>query len=204
MRQAASGWSRLAPANRAPLLFDAGGCALTEAVKTIDWGRYGLKNIDNMPVTLFINLVSVFVPYTGAGKQAVANEDEIIEELRFAVMEVARDLDRYISGKSKDEQRDQKRKAILRYVKQISADLPYLSGKDYKSAELEKKLIHLIESKYTKIFEHGRGGGTAAAAEEAEQIADEAAKQVRKAKKELAASSEKKKAKDGGDEEVEE
>ena len=190
-------------ANRAPLLFDAGGCAITEAVKTIDWGRYGLRNVEQMPITLFINLVSVFIPYTGAGKQAVANEEEVIEELRFAIMEIARDLDRYISGKSKDEQREQKRKAIMRYVKQISADLPYLSAKDIKSSELEKKLIHLIESKYTKIFEHGRGGGTAAAAAEAEEIAEDAAKQVKKAKKELSSVS-KKKAKDSGEEEEEE
>jgi len=193
-------------ANRAPLLFDAGGCAITEGVKTIDWGRYGLKNIDHMPVTLFINLVSVFIPYTGAGKQAVANEDEVIEELRFAIMEIARDLDRYISGKSKDEQREMKRKAIMRYVKQIAGDLPYLSGnKDLKSGELEKKLIHLIENKYTKIFEHGRGGGTAAAAAEADEIAEDVAKQIKKAKK-AAASTEKlkKTGKDGGEDDIEE
>ena len=190
-------------ANRAPLSFDAGGCVITEAVKTIDWGRYGLKNIEQMSVTLFINLVSVFIPYTGAGKQAVANEEEIVEELRFAIMEIARDLDRYISGKSRDEQREQKRKAIMRYVKQISSDLPYLSGKEIKSSELEKKLIHLIENKYTKIFEHGRGGGTAAAAAEAAEIAEEGAKRMKKEKKGEKKSLEKKKAKEN-EEEVEE
>ncbi|MEM2974008.1 MAG: DNA topoisomerase VI subunit B [Candidatus Micrarchaeia archaeon] len=174
-------------ANRAPLLFDAGGCAITEAVKTIDWGRYGLKNIDQMPVTLFINLVSVFIPYTGAGKQAIASEEEILEELRFAIMEVARDLDRYLSGKIRDEQREMKRKAIMRYVKQIASDLPYLSSTDLKSEELEKKLIYLIENKYTKIFEHGRGGGVAAAEAEAEEIARKAAKHLKKAKKERTA-----------------
>ncbi|MCX8202377.1 MAG: DNA topoisomerase VI subunit B [Candidatus Micrarchaeota archaeon] len=142
-------------ANRAPLLFDAGGCATMEAVKTIDWGRYGLKDIENMPVTLFMNLVSVHVPYTSAGKQAISNEEEIVEEFRYAIMEVARDLDRYLSGKIRDEQREARKKAIMRYVKQISSDLPYLAG-EKTSEELEKKLLHIIESKYSKMFDKGR------------------------------------------------
>ncbi|MEM3408242.1 MAG: DNA topoisomerase VI subunit B [Candidatus Micrarchaeia archaeon] len=142
-------------ANRAPLLFDAGGCATMEAVKTIDWSRYGLKDIENMPVTLFMNLVSVHVPYTSAGKQAIAAEEEIVEEFRYAIMEVARDLDRYLSGKIREEQREARKKAIMRYVKQISLDLPYLAG-EKTPEELEKKLINIIESKYSKIFEKGR------------------------------------------------
>lgn len=136
-------------ANRAPLLFDAGGCGTTEAVKTIDWNRYSLKNVWQMPVTLFINIVSVFVPYTGAGKQAIADEEEVIEELRFAIMEVARDLDRYLSGKVRDEQREARKKAIMRYIKQLAADLPYLAGKG-TAADLEKRLVYLVEHKYLK------------------------------------------------------
>ncbi|MBU2100819.1 DNA topoisomerase VI subunit B, partial [Candidatus Micrarchaeota archaeon] len=30
-------------ANKAPLLFDGGGCAITKAVQTIDWKRYGIQ-----------------------------------------------------------------------------------------------------------------------------------------------------------------
>ncbi len=139
-------------ANRAPLLFDAGGCATMEAVKTIDWNRYGLKDIENMPVTIFMNLVSVHVPYTSAGKQAISTEEEIVEEFRYALMEVARDLDRYISGKIRDEQRESRKKAIKRYVKQLASDLPYLAGRG-NTPEIEKKLIYLIENKYAKIFD---------------------------------------------------
>src|SRR3989338_975281 len=46
-------------ANRAPLLFDTGGCATTKAVQSIDWKRYGLKNFKNAPLTIFVNLISV-------------------------------------------------------------------------------------------------------------------------------------------------
>ena len=159
-------------ANRAPLLFDAGGCATMEAVKTIDWNRYGLKDIDNMAVTIFMNLVSVHVPYTSAGKQAISNEDEIVEEFRYAIMEVARDLDRYLSGKIRDEQRSSRRKAIMRYVKQLSSDLPHLAG-ERTQEDLEKKLIHIIDSKYSKIFEKGK-----LSAEEEKEIKKQAEKEM--------------------------
>ena len=45
-------------ANRVPLTFDAGSCAITEALKSIDWRRYGLRDLDNTPLTLFVNIIS--------------------------------------------------------------------------------------------------------------------------------------------------
>jgi len=44
-------------ANRVPLTFDQGSCAITEALKSIDWRRYGLRDLDNTPLTLFVNIV---------------------------------------------------------------------------------------------------------------------------------------------------
>ncbi|MEM3399204.1 MAG: DNA topoisomerase VI subunit B, partial [Candidatus Micrarchaeia archaeon] len=82
-------------ANKVPLLFDSGGCAITEAVKTIEWKRYGIKDFENEPITVIVSFVSVYVPYTGAGKQAVSGEEEIVTEIRYAVMECARKLQRY-------------------------------------------------------------------------------------------------------------
>ncbi|MFN6992069.1 MAG: DNA topoisomerase VI subunit B, partial [Fervidobacterium sp.] len=136
-------------ANKAPLLFDSSGCAITEAIKTIDWNRYKLKDIENMPVTIFVNFVSVFVPYTGAGKTAIASEDEIVEEIRYAIMEVARDLSNYISGKIREKVSEERKKAIMRYIKQLSEDISYLS-EEKKAEEIEKKLLQLVEEKYKK------------------------------------------------------
>ncbi len=144
-------------ANRAPLLFDGGGCATTEAVKTIDWKRYDIKEFDSEPLTVFINFVSVYVPYTGAGKQAISLEEEIITEIRYAVMEVARDLQRYVHGKYRAHERENKIKAIMRYVKQLSADLPDLAGEG-KPEQLEAKLIKLIETKYMEGELEGEEG----------------------------------------------
>ncbi len=141
-------------ANRAPLLFDNSGCAITEAVKEIDWKRYKLKNFDEEPLSVFVNISSVYVPYTSAGKQAISNDEEIMQEIKNAIMEAARDLQRYLSGIHREKERGERKKAILRYVTQLSKDLPELAGRG-KSAELEKKLIHLIETKYSGQIENG-------------------------------------------------
>ncbi len=141
-------------ANRAPLLFDNSGCAIMEAVKEIDWKRYKLKNFEEEPISIFVNISSVYVPYTSAGKQAISNEEEITQEIKNAIMEAARDLQRYLSGLNRERDRVERKKAILRYVTQLSKDLPELAGKG-KSAELEKKLIHLIETKYSGQIENG-------------------------------------------------
>jgi len=143
-------------ANRAPLLFDNSGCAITEAVKAIDWKRYKLKNFDEEPLSVFVNISSVYVPYTSAGKQAISDDDEIVQEIKNAIMEAARDLQAYLSGIRRDHDRKERRKAILRYVSQLSHDLPDLAGKG-KATDIEKKLIVLIETKYSSQIESEDG-----------------------------------------------
>lgn len=141
-------------ANRAPLLFDNSGCAITEAVKEIDWKRYKLRNFEEEPISIFVNISSVYVPYTSAGKQAISNEEEIVAEIKNAIMEAARDLQRYLGGKTRERDRVERKKAILRYVQQLSKDLPELAGKG-KAAEIEKMLVHLIETKYSDQIANG-------------------------------------------------
>ncbi len=133
-------------ANRVPLLFDAGGCAITETVKTMDWKRYNLKEFDQDPVAVLINVVSVHIPYTSAGKQAIAAEEELVSEIKNALMEAARGMARYISGKRKEKEIATKKKVVSRYVPQLSKDLETLTSKnkDY----IAEKLNKIIDNKY--------------------------------------------------------
>ncbi len=137
-------------ANRVPLLFDAGGCGITEAVKNLDWKRYGIKNFDDEGITVFINFASVHVPYTGAGKQAISNDEEIIDEIRNAVQEAARAMQRYVGSVVREREKESKKKAVLKYAEQLSKDLADLSG-EKNSEELKKMLIAIVENKYSGI-----------------------------------------------------
>jgi len=137
-------------ANRVPLLFDAGADAITEAIKTIDWARYDLKNWEEMPVTMFVNFTSVFVPYTGAGKLAIAQEEEIVAEIRYALMECARGVATFIHNLKRAEEQEQRRTLFFRYIGEISQALSEITGKE--QLVLETKLRKIAE-KRTAIAE---------------------------------------------------
>ena len=137
-------------ANRAPLLFDSGGCAITKAVQTIEWKRYGVKDLENVPLTVFVNLISVHVPYTSAGKQAIAEEEEIIEEIRLALMDTGRKTARYIANKQKEYDKKIRRETFYKYIPEIAAALHNITKEDEK--KLREKLEKLVTEKL-KIIE---------------------------------------------------
>ena len=103
-------------ANRVPLTFDAGSCAITEALKSIDWKRYGLRDMDNTPLTLFVNIISTQVPYLSTGKQSVSPEPEIVHEIRQATMKLARKLQKHIRSKKAAKEKEKRSKVFEEYV----------------------------------------------------------------------------------------
>lgn len=177
-------------ANRVPLLFDSGGCALTKAVQTVDWRRYGIKDLDNAPLTVFIHILSVHIPYTGAGKQAVADEEEVMEELRLALMDTGRKIYRYVAMKKREEEKQQKRKLFMKYAAEVAYGLQELTKE--KKDVIEKKLLQIVLQRL-KIEEEQM------AKEEVPEELDE--KELEKeAKKEKEKKGKKKKSRLGGEE----
>ena len=138
-------------ANRVPLLFDSGGCAITEAVKSIDWKRYGLQDIYSSPVVILVNLSSTHIPYTTAGKQAIASVPEVFNEIRQALMEVGRKLKEYNSRVSTVQDLLQKKKVLEHYLPLIAESLAELTGRS--KTQLESFLKSLVEERYRRINE---------------------------------------------------
>ncbi len=137
-------------ANKVPLLFDTGSCAITEAVNGIEWKRYSIARFEEEPVSVLVNVSSVYIPYSGVGKQAIAQEDEIVEEIRLAVQDAGRKLQRFLSGERQRSVQESGYKTIIRYVDQLAADLEEITGK--KKEETAKELKSLIEKKYKNLF----------------------------------------------------
>ncbi len=134
-------------ANRAPLMFDAGGCVITEAAKSIDWKRYGVKDDEKAPLAIFVNIVSTFVPYTSTGKQAVAREAEVLDEIRMGIMSVARNLKRHLTHKRRIFERASRRSSLLRYIDETSEAIARLSEED--QSEIKENLQKLVDDKFT-------------------------------------------------------
>ncbi|MDI6883614.1 MAG: DNA topoisomerase VI subunit B [Hadesarchaea archaeon] len=136
-------------ANRAPLIFDQGGCAITAAIRSIEWRRYGVDPA-TAPITLFVNIASAYVPYTSAGKQSIADEPEVLNEIRTAVMEAARELRRFLYRRIRLKERQERAGIFEQY-------LPIIAKKAAVLAGVKEPDIKLLLKKVTGV-EHAKEG----------------------------------------------
>ncbi len=119
-------------ANRVPLLYQQGDCAMTKAMATIDWRRYGLQGdkLPEGPIAIFIHMASVWVPFTSESKEAVASYPIILKEVKLALQEATRKLSLYLSGMRKAQYQQERMKIFERYAGDTATALAELTGRD--------------------------------------------------------------------------
>ena len=89
-------------ANRVPLLYQQGACAITKSIAEVDWRRYGLeqrggKGIPFGPAIILVHVASTKVPFTSEGKEAVASFAELQNEIEQALRLCARNLKSHLN-----------------------------------------------------------------------------------------------------------
>jgi len=134
-------------ANRAPLLYQAGACALAQAAANVDWRRYGLEQRGGQglpygPAILLLHVCSTKVPYTNEAKEAVSAVPEILTELDLALKEVGRRLKTHLTKK----ERKVKTREKFDIVQKI---LPLIAQ---KSATIVGKKVPSLDGTITKIM----------------------------------------------------
>jgi DNA topoisomerase-6 subunit B len=119
-------------ANKVPLMYHQGDCAITEAVKELDWRRYGLQqssgSIPSGPMLILVHFISVWVPFTSEGKQAIASYPEIIKEVKLALQDAGRKLKVYISKRKKSKELQMRQNLFERYIPEVAIALSRTSG----------------------------------------------------------------------------
>jgi DNA topoisomerase-6 subunit B len=119
-------------ANRVPLLYQQGACAITDAVCKVDWKSYGLQQSrNNMPVgpaVVFVHMASVWVPFTSESKEAVASYPKIAKELRLGLQECGRKLQGFVNKRKKIAYEHKRRSIFERYIPEVARALNSLSG----------------------------------------------------------------------------
>lgn len=87
-------------ANRVPLQFDKAACAIVKAIETVNWKAYGLLQPKNSiplgPYVIAVSVVSPFIKFKNASKETIDASDELVEELRLAIMQAGQKLSRHI------------------------------------------------------------------------------------------------------------
>jgi DNA topoisomerase-6 subunit B len=119
-------------ANRVPLQYQAAACAMTKAVMGVPWKLYGLQQSRGAlpigPVVVMVSMSSVWVPYTSESKEAVAHYPEIVKELRLALMEAGRRLQRFLNKRKRQTDEAKKRSYIEKYLDPIQEALSEILG----------------------------------------------------------------------------
>jgi len=111
-------------ANRVPLLYQQGACAVTKAISEMDWRRYGLeqrggKGIPYGPAIILVHVASTKVPFTSEGKEAVASFPELQSEIGLALRLCARNLKSHLNKM----ERKKKTHAKFEIVQEILPDM---------------------------------------------------------------------------------
>ena len=142
-------------ANRVPLLYKAGECAITKAIKDINWKRYGFDVEGDLPknALILVHVASVKVPYTSESKEAIADIPEIREEIKRALQEVARQVQTYIRKRMATKELAEKYLKFYAYGLEVQKYLPKLVDKDVDSivekavlAKLKEELKEMIRT----------------------------------------------------------
>ena len=93
-------------ANRVPLMYQQGGCLLTKAIESVDWRQYGLdqaggRGVPKGPAAILVHLASTNVQFTSEAKEALSDNEMVMEEGRKAMLEMGRGLRKHLEKKKK-------------------------------------------------------------------------------------------------------
>ena len=106
-------------ANRVPLQFDKGGCAITKAVESVNWKAYGLnqpkKSLPQGPYVFAVSVTSPFIKFKNASKETIDSSDDLVEEIRLALMKAGQKLSRHIKREHKAEDLERKIQHIEKF-----------------------------------------------------------------------------------------
>lgn len=143
-------------ANRVPLLYQPGACAINKSVVQTKWRNYGLgQSKGSLPVgpcTIVVHIASVWVPFTSESKEAIAHYPEIIKDIKLALQECGRKLNIYVRKKRHIAAEGKKRDYITAFIPHVGEalkELLKLKEKDQK--KVEKLLKTILERKRGKL-----------------------------------------------------
>jgi DNA topoisomerase-6 subunit B len=155
-------------ANRVPLQFDKSGCAITWAIESVNWKSYGLQQPkDSLPLGPYIfavSLVSPFIKFKNASKETVDASEELVAEIRLALIQAGQKLSRHINKETKEADLERKLAHIEQFGPILVESLAHIVGanaarKQRAEAGLKKLLgrdsevaISALEQAETKLL----------------------------------------------------
>jgi DNA topoisomerase-6 subunit B len=136
-------------ANRVPLLYQPGACAVTKSVIETSWRNYGLTQprgaLPQGPIVIFVHMASVWVPFTSESKEAVADYDEIRKEIRLALNEAGRRLSSFVRKRERAALELKRRDVFEAYIEEVADACKRLKKGKLDAEDLKKRLAKIAK-----------------------------------------------------------
>ncbi len=136
-------------ANRVPLQFDKSGCAITWAIESVNWKSYGIgQPKDSLPIGPYVFAVSVvspFIKFKNASKETIDASDELVGEIRLALIQAGQKLSRHIKKENKEADLERKLAHIEQFGPILVEKLAQLVGaSDARKKRAEEGLMKIL------------------------------------------------------------
>jgi DNA topoisomerase-6 subunit B len=136
-------------ANRVPLQFDKSACAIVQAIQSVNWRAYGLAqpkdSVPQGPYIIAVSVVSPFIKFKNASKETIDASDELVEELRRALIQAGQKLSRYIRKEFKANELEEKLRHIEQFCPILVEGLCRITkAPDSRKKKAEEGLVKLL------------------------------------------------------------
>jgi DNA topoisomerase VI B subunit len=133
--------------NRTPKLRDSADCAITKAVQAVNWKNYNLDTYDNGlpkgPIKLLVNVSGPFVHlmFKSQSKNALADDEDLIKEIKFCLEAIGRRLRIYLNRKASLRKSEKRASLIEKYIPIFVKSLYNIAsqGESVYKANLDRK-----------------------------------------------------------------
>ncbi len=138
--------------NRTPKLRDSADCAITKAVQSVNWKNYNLDTYDNSlpkgPIKLLVNVSGPFVHlmFKSQSKNALADDDELIKEIKYCLEAIGRRLRIYLNRKASLRKSEKRASLIEKYIPLFVNSLYNIAsqGESVHKSKLNKKELESL------------------------------------------------------------
>jgi DNA topoisomerase-6 subunit B len=139
-------------ANRVPLMYQQGACAITQAIAGMNWKNYGIaqSGLPTGPVLIVVHVASTSVPFTSESKDAIASIPEIEKEIVLALQDLGRDLKLFLSRRDKNRLQEDRARAVCAILPELAAKVAEIVEETpIDIAPIEGKIMRkLVARKY--------------------------------------------------------
>jgi DNA topoisomerase-6 subunit B len=141
-------------ANRVPLMYQQGACAITQSIAGMNWKNYNIaqSGLPTGPVLILVHVASTSVPFTSESKDAIASIPEIEKEIVLALQDLGRDLKIFLSRRDKNRLQDDRARAVCAILPELAEKVAEIVGTDPPDiSPIEGKIMRkLVARKHSK------------------------------------------------------